>query len=69
MGVQRFDGTEEKGTNYKTRLDAMDKFVLHKIDSFIQIEKEGPEGFKLCKRTIEGFKDAKYDSSIAQQKP
>lgn len=58
-GVRRFDGTDEKGSTYETRLDATDKFVLHKIDSFIQTEHEGPDGFKLCRKTIEGFKKVK----------
>ena len=51
-----FDGTEEQGTDYRTKLDATDKFVLHKIDSFIQTETEEMGRFKLCKKDIEGFK-------------
>jgi hypothetical protein len=68
MGPRLFDGTEEKGTDYETRLDATDKFVLHKIDSFIQTENEGLGRLRLCKKDIEGFKRVEYDSTIAQQK-
>jgi hypothetical protein len=56
MGPIRLDGTIETGTDYKTRLDDTDKFVLHKIDSFIQTEDESLGRYKLCKKDIKGFK-------------
>jgi hypothetical protein len=68
MGPRLFDGTEEKGIDYETRLDATDKFVLHKIDSFIQTENESLGRLRLCKKDIEGFKRVEYDSTIAQQR-
>jgi len=58
IGPRLFDGTEETGIDYKTRLDRLDKFVLHKIDSFIQTEGEELGRFKLCKKNIGGFKQA-----------
>jgi len=66
-GPELFDGTSEKGTDYRTRLNATDKFVLHKIDSFIQTEGERMTRFRLCKKDIQGFKRVEYDSTIAQQ--
>jgi hypothetical protein len=38
MERRLFDGTDEKGTDYETRLDPTDKLFLLKIDSFIQTE-------------------------------
>jgi hypothetical protein len=61
IGPRLFDGTEMKGTDFETRLNATDKFVLHKIDSFIQTEGESLGRFKLCKKDIEGFKVIEYD--------
>jgi hypothetical protein len=68
MGPYLFDASEVEGTDYRTRLDATDKFVLHKIDSFIQTEKEKSDRFSLCKRNIKGFRRVNYysDSSNAQ---
>ncbi len=68
IGPHSFDGTEEEGTDYESRLNATDKFVLHKIDSFILAEREGPDRFKLCRSTIEGFKRVVYDSTIFRDK-
>lgn len=56
IGPRLFEGTKEKGTDYETTLGATDKFILHKIDSFIQTENEELGRFKLCKKDIEGFK-------------
>lgn len=67
MGSRLFDGTEKTGINYKTQLSELDKFVLHKIDSFIQMESEELEGIKLCKKDIGGFERVKYDSSMNRQ--
>lgn len=61
-----FDGSEEAGDSYETRLDATDKFVLHKIDSFIQTESERVARYKLCRRIIRGFQRAKLDSINTQ---
>lgn len=67
VGSRLFDGTKKIGTNYETRLSELDKFVLHKIDSFIQTEREELKGVKLCKKDIGGFERVKYDSSMNQQ--
>lgn len=61
---QLFDGTQEKGNNYRTQLDATDKFVLHKIDSFIQTANEQSSTFKLCKKEINGFKQVAYSGNV-----
>jgi hypothetical protein len=56
-----YEGTTEVGTGYGSRLDPIDKFVLHKIDSFIKTEGNQLGTYKLCQKEINGFK--KIESS------
>jgi hypothetical protein len=56
-----YEGTTEVGTRYDSRLDPIDKFVLHKIDSFIKTESNQLSTYKLCQKEINGFK--KIESS------
>ena len=53
---ENYNGTSETGTDYKTRLTPLDKFVLHKIDSCIRTENQNQETQKLCQKEIKGFK-------------
>ena len=60
-----FDEGNENGTAV---LDSLDKFVIHKIDSFAQVDSKRPSSFNLCKKDIKGFEEVLADSTIAQQK-
>lgn len=54
--IRTYDGTDEPGTDYDSRLSPLDKFVLHKIDSFIQVGDHKAGGRALCRMEIRGFK-------------
>jgi hypothetical protein len=60
--IRSFEGSSEPWKMYHSKLDALDKFVLHKIDSFIQVEDSEHAGnsfisrFKLCRKEINSFK-------------
>ena len=53
---ENYNGTNETGTDYKTRLTSLDKFVLNKIDSLLQTENQNVETFSHCQKEIKGFK-------------
>jgi hypothetical protein len=56
IGPRIYEGTEEVLPDYEIRLSKWDRFVLHKIDSFIRTENQELGAYKLCEKRINGFK-------------
>jgi hypothetical protein len=54
--TEKYDGTADVETGSQTRLSPLDKFVLHKIDSFVKTETIDSSRYNLCKKEINGFK-------------
>lgn len=64
FGPRLFDEVKEDGTAV---LDSLDKFVIHKIDSFVQVDSKKPSRSNLCKKDIKEFEEVWADSTVAQQ--
>lgn len=66
IGPRIFDGVTSE--EFDIPLDKTDKFIIHKIDSFIKTDIGGSQRLQLCRKNITGFRRVLPDSTLMQSK-
>lgn len=59
IGLLAYEGTEEPGIRYPSKLSNDDKFILHKIDSLISSQPVERYSMPIKKVIINGFREVK----------